>query len=344
MGVYTDSPDYAATVLASRLVETFSPVVETDSAARPPLHDFFRPGHAVYGSSEDPAGWDHLLVTAFAPRSNYDALIRLARRSMLPDRMACLAGSGVGFHGYKGRSWAAAPGNLHLSVHLRPDRPVARFEVAFTILAALSVVEAVDAVPGLAGAAGVKWVNDVVLDGAKIAGVLAYTQSGDAGVRSAVLGMGVNVETAPGVAPTPFVPRVSCLRDRSPAAAADLRRRVLAALLDALARNYATLLAEGYLPLLERYRARSVVVGREVTIATEDSDAELSPLVGGKVVCIGDGLELYLEGSPVPVTRGRLVLDGPAAVAQPAQALPEHRMETNSKVRSAGGRAYWSLT
>lgn len=41
MGVYTDSPDYAAAVLPNRHVRALTPVVETDSATRLPLYEFF---------------------------------------------------------------------------------------------------------------------------------------------------------------------------------------------------------------------------------------------------------------------------------------------------------------
>jgi BirA family biotin operon repressor/biotin-[acetyl-CoA-carboxylase] ligase len=251
----------------------------------------------------------HLLISEFSAESQYDQIIELARGvAGLPDRTACFAGSGLGFHGFKGRSWEALPGNLHLAVHLAPERHVDRFEIAFTVLAALSVVEAVDRIPRLEGKAGIKWVNDVLVDGAKVAGILAYTLTQDTHVSSAVLGIGLNVEATPRVEPTPFVPQVACLRDHLPEGTPSLLGRVLLELLKSLDLNYSTLLDEGVRPLLERYRQRSMIVGKEVTVCSETSDRSVQSVAEGSVTEIGDNLELVLEGRPDAIRSGRLVL------------------------------------
>lgn len=310
MAVYTDSPDYAEALLPEALASELTPTAETGSTTGL-VHTLLRPEKGLHAAPGDVSSWRHLLLTDFAPRSNYDSLIDLARGPGVPDRVASLAGAGTGFHGFKGRTWAAEEGNLHLSVHLTPLRPVERFEVAFTVLAALSMAEALDGVEGLEGEAGVKWVNDVVLDGAKVGGVLAYTQTRGEVVSSAVLGLGLNVESAPTLPPTPFVPRTTRVCDALAAenGPADLQREVFLALLAAVERNYGTLLEEGYGPLLERYRSRSVVLGREVTICPEDADDISTPLAGGRVVAMGEGLELYVDGQATPLPRGRLVLE-----------------------------------
>ena len=60
--------------------------------------------------------------------------------------------------------------------------------------------------------------------------------------------------------------------------------------------------------IVEAYRRRSAILGREVRVF-EDAAQEGHPpqlLAEGRVERIGDGLELYLTGSDRPVTRGRL--------------------------------------
>ena len=69
------------------------------------------------------------------------------------------------------------------------------------------------------------------------------------------------------------------------------------------------LLEEGYHPLLEAYRRRSVVMDRNVTICSEDSDELPMVQATGTVRSLGDGLELFLEGRSEPVRRGRLILE-----------------------------------
>ncbi len=262
--------------------------------------------------------WSHVLLARSAVDSNYDRLIEHVRQGApLPDRLVCLTGSGRGFHGFKGRSWAAVPGNLHLSVHLAPRRPVERFEVAFMALAAVSVVDAIDRVPGLEGRAGIRWVNDVVLEGAKVAGVLAYTHAQHTTVNSAILGIGVNVGTRPPVEPTPFVPDVTHLGEY--AAGPRLMPVFFRQLLRALDRNYRALLERGHASLVDRYRARSVVVGRKVAVCAEDSDTEPEVRTEGVVRSVGDGLELWLDGHDTPVTRGRIILGEPALAGSSAE-------------------------
>jgi len=306
--VYTDSSRFAATVLPQEVTDRFVPVESASEEIRPFLGRIFPGNRDLFC-----APWEglpfRLLMTEHASCSQYDQLIELAREtSHLPDRVACLAGSGRGFHGFKGRPWAARPGNIHLSVFLAPNAPVESFQVAFTGLAALSVAEALDQISGLSARPRIKWVNDVLLEEKKVAGILAYTQSRDTTVTSAVLGFGLNVETTPSVEPTPFVPEVGSLRDYLPPGAPDARGEVLFALLQALEENYRTLLSEGPRQLLARYRGRSLVMGQEVTVCPEASDDTGEVVAQGRVTGLGEALELILEGRSTPVTSGRLIM------------------------------------
>jgi biotin-[acetyl-CoA-carboxylase] ligase BirA-like protein len=255
--------------------------------------------------------WRHLLTTATSDHSQYDLLIELGRRPQpLPDGVLMLAGAGQRFHGFRGRAWTALPGNLHLSAHLVPDRPVEHLGTAFTVLAAVSVVDAIDRVPGLEGRAGIKWVNDVLIDGAKVAGVLGYTHLVGRRVAGVVLGIGMNVETDPVFEPTPYVPTASSLRSALGGSKTCTQGAVFPLLIDALARNYRLLLDGDYGALLDRYRSRSLAIGREVLVCAEDSGDEPDIIGSGRVLKLGDDLELHLESSVRPITKGRLILGG----------------------------------
>jgi BirA family biotin operon repressor/biotin-[acetyl-CoA-carboxylase] ligase len=91
--------------------------------------------------------------------------------------------------GRRGREWVDVPGgSLLVSVVLEPERPQAAWP-ELTLVAARAVVAAVGEVAGVA--AEIDPPNDVLVDGRKVAGILA-----EAGERI-VLGIGVNVgETA----------------------------------------------------------------------------------------------------------------------------------------------------
>jgi biotin-[acetyl-CoA-carboxylase] ligase BirA-like protein len=309
MLVLSDRYDYAAELLPPEAARRLSSPSALDSTARTLAREFLGTGSLVAGDLSGGA-WSHLVLSDFSPRSQYDRMIELARAgSGLPDRLVCVVGAGEGFRGFKGRSWTAAAGNLHLTVHFAPHRPVERLETAFTVLAAVSVVEAVDTLRGLEGRAGIKWMNDVLLEGEKVGGTLAYTQSQGGTVTSAVLGIGLNVETAPPVDRSPYVPAVGSIRDHAPDPEGATRRDLLSAALGALDRNYRLLLEEGPSALLDRYRQRSVVVGRNVVVH-EEGTGEGPPAViaEGRVLGIGDQLELHIEGRKEPVRRGRLIL------------------------------------
>ena len=99
--------------------------------------------------------------------------------------------------GRRGRSWVSPPGNLYLSVVLRPACE-ARSVAQLSFVAALAVHDLVDGV--LPGRARCKWPNDILVDGGKVAGVLLESALGPGGrVDWVVLGIGVNLESHPGI-------------------------------------------------------------------------------------------------------------------------------------------------
>ena len=108
---------------------------------------------------------------------------------MLPDDAAhgavALAEHQTAGRGRLGRVWVDEPGaGLTFSVLLRPPQPVARWP-ELTLVAAHAVAAAIGP------AATIKHPNDVLVDGRKVAGILA-----EAGER-VVLGIGINVAAVP---------------------------------------------------------------------------------------------------------------------------------------------------
>ncbi len=98
-----------------------------------------------------------------------------------------------GGRGRRGRRWASPPGNLYSSTILRPDCPAPRAaELGF--VAALAVGDMVPA----GRSVRLKWPNDVLVDGGKVAGILLETAISQTGrVDHVVAGIGVNVAFAP---------------------------------------------------------------------------------------------------------------------------------------------------
>ncbi|HVE23005.1 MAG TPA: biotin--[acetyl-CoA-carboxylase] ligase [Acidocella sp.] len=96
--------------------------------------------------------------------------------------------------GSRGREWTAPEGNLNLSVLLRPSRPAAEAGL-FSLLAGIAVAEAV--APHTQTAPMLKWPNDVLLDGAKLAGILIDAVPDGERLDWLVIGIGVNLAAAP---------------------------------------------------------------------------------------------------------------------------------------------------
>jgi BirA family biotin operon repressor/biotin-[acetyl-CoA-carboxylase] ligase len=256
-------------------------------------------------------GWDAVLVTRRAPRSQVDALADLHERgASLPPRLLCHAEEGTGFHGQRERAWATLPGNLHVSARWPLDLAVAEVGHVLTAVPALAVADALEGLVGL-GDVGLKWVNDVVIGDGKTAGVIVRTHLNGDRFEGAVFGIGLNLGVTPELPGDVFVPRATSLRDEiGPAAPAP------AALLEALAGTLRARVEQlndgGPAPLVEAYRARAVFLGRRVAVHEDRLDGSPGPVIArGRVVGIGEQLELWMEGREEPIVRGRLALEPP---------------------------------
>lgn len=104
--------------------------------------------------------------------------------------------------GRGGRVWSSPPGNLYASLALAdPCEPARAAQLGF--VAGLALHRAVTDVTGLtADRLTIKWPNDLLLDRAKLAGLLVEGSVGQ-GTSYAVIGMGVNCAAHPDDTPYP---------------------------------------------------------------------------------------------------------------------------------------------
>lgn len=169
--------------------------------------------------------------------STNDDVTALAREGA-PEGLWLRAERQSGGKGRQGRAWESPPGNLHAStlVRLRPDDPPA------STLALAAAVALHEAVAPLVPEARIKWPNDILVEGAKLAGVL-LEREGDA----VVVGFGVNLAARPRFVERPAA-SVAELAGTTPDPAA-----FLAALAETFARCLARWRNEGVAPIREAW-------------------------------------------------------------------------------------------
>jgi BirA family biotin operon repressor/biotin-[acetyl-CoA-carboxylase] ligase len=109
-----------------------------------------------------------------------------------PEGTVLIAGSQTAGRGRQGRSWQSPPGaGLYFSILLRPAPDVVPL---LTIAAGVAVAEGIRTATGLVPT--LKWPNDLLVAGRKLAGILAEAGASRTGVSHVVLGVGINVRPA----------------------------------------------------------------------------------------------------------------------------------------------------
>lgn len=93
--------------------------------------------------------------------------------------------------GRQGNSWISVPGNLYMSILLRPAATAAQ-NGQLSFLAAVALAETVKELMAKPGMIALKWPNDLLLNGKKAAGILLEAEE-----DWVVMGIGVNVAGAP---------------------------------------------------------------------------------------------------------------------------------------------------
>jgi len=316
--IVTDSPHRCAGLLPAGMDWTRRAADHLDGAART-IWAALEAGPAAWVAEAGSMGqasessFRCLVIIGSSPASQFDILHGLLRREPDLGPVAILALEGSGFHGHRGRHWAAEAGNIHLSAGL-PVNLDAGVLPRLIMLPAVSVVDAVRAATGDKVAPGIKWVNDLLVDGRKIAGVLTTTQTRGRLVEAVTLGIGLNVARAPDVAPTLFVPRTGALHQCPGGEGAGLFP-VLRCLLEALATRHRSLSSDGGQAIYRTYCDASLVVGQQVRVWPESQGERAageswpSPLAAGRVLSIEPDLTLRIEGRDEPVSSGRLAFE-----------------------------------
>ncbi|MEX2649643.1 MAG: biotin--[acetyl-CoA-carboxylase] ligase [Alphaproteobacteria bacterium] len=203
--------------------------------------------------------------------------------------------------GRRGAAWSSPAGNLHMSIILRPECPAARAgQVGF--VAALALAATFDRVLPAKAAVRLKWPNDVLIDGRKAAGILLETSTvGSGAVAWLVVGIGVNVASAPASAARPATSLAAAGASVSVDALADMVAR-------ALLHGHERWRRVGFGPVREAWLARAFGLGARADVnldherfeaqfvGLDDSGALIAELPGGARRAISAG-EVFFRGA-----------------------------------------------
>lgn len=230
--------------------------------------------------------------------STNDEARRLAEAGA-PAGQVVVAAEQTAGRGRSGRAWTSPPGNLYASVLLRPTQDLRAFG-QLSLIASLALAEAVASLAATPSEVSLKWPNDVLLRGGKIAGILLESGGdGGAGGRFLIIGSGVNLLNAP--EDTPY-PATSLAREGITGVTAE---RLLAAYLEALERWRARWERDGFAEVRKAWLARAANLHGPIRLRLPGGE------IAGRFADLSPGGALIVEfenGSRREIAAGDVVL------------------------------------
>ena len=172
--------------------------------------------------------------------------------------VACEQTDGRGRYGRQ--FFSPADTGVYLSLLLRPTAYSPQQATCLTAAAAAAMCQAIEAVTGQQP--GIKWVNDIFLHGKKVCGILTEAAVGleTGALDYMVLGAGVNLYPPVKGFPEEIQPIAGSVLERS---CPEAKNRLVGEFLNRFWDFYARPECRAY---LEDYRARSLAIGRNVTV------------------------------------------------------------------------------
>ena len=194
------------------------------------------------------------------------------RAATLPGPAWILAGVQTAGRGRRARPWSSPPGNFHGTLVLKPSEPPETVALR-SFAAALALRDAFVDLTGLPQGFALKWPNDVLCNGGKIAGILLESQGLNTPDPVLCIGIGVNLIAAPDPSQVEpgALPPVSLLQETG-------LRITPEAFLEALAPAWAawesTFRRNGFAPLREKWLTHAARLGEPIRARTGTDSRE----------------------------------------------------------------------
>lgn len=168
--------------------------------------------------------------------------------------------------GRRGRTWFSPPGqSIYASIILRPPMAPAQAP-QITLMTAVAVTRTLNETADLN--AKIKWPNDVLIRGKKIAGILTEMSTDMDVVDFVVVGMGINVNTPREMIPLEIQQIATSIKIETGEEVP--RADLLCRLLKHFERCYDQLKTEGFGPIMTQWRRMTDMIGQQVHVDVLD--------------------------------------------------------------------------
>lgn len=205
--------------------------------------------------------WREIEISVLDSTPSTNTVVREKAAAGAAEGCFVLANEQTQGRGRMGRSFFSPPGTgIYMSLLLRPQNWGAEQAVRITTMAAAAMCEAIDDLSG--ETTQIKWVNDIFLHGRKVCGILTEGSFNleNGMLDYAVLGLGLNLYPPQGGFPEELKTIAgSILREPK----SDARNVLAAGFLNHFLEYYYRISDRDH---VERYREKSFVIGRAVTI------------------------------------------------------------------------------
>ncbi|MCD6487049.1 MAG: biotin--[acetyl-CoA-carboxylase] ligase [Syntrophobacterales bacterium] len=164
--------------------------------------------------------------------------------------------------GRRGRSWFSPEGKgIYVSIILRPGLAPSE-SPKLTLMAAVAVAEALLSLTSLD--VRIKWPNDIMIHGRKLAGILTEISTEMDAVEYVIIGLGLNVNIPYDLFPTDISDMATSIILET--GRQFPRIRILKAYLEWLEKYYELFMKSGFGSVLKRWKELSDIIGRQVRI------------------------------------------------------------------------------
>lgn len=142
----------------------------------------------------NPPGWPQGVARILLETVDSTNAYALALGAEIPTWI--MAAEQTGGRGRRGRPWHSPRGNFYATLAMQPMEPAAQVALR-SFAAALALRDTCSALTGLRAGFSLKWPNDVLLNGGKLAGILLESSGAGPHIRHLAIGIGVNLIAAP---------------------------------------------------------------------------------------------------------------------------------------------------